>query len=147
MTIGQLELPLFEIRSSADNPVPEQDRTHPAQMIIRHCGSAKVHGCHPYETGDGPWGCPGVPDLRDRRTPETVQNWLDANNTVAMPLYYRPMPLSNGVIDRCEATRDGVRCAWKGHFGTRHSWGEGRDKPAMRDRSRRLRPVEDVELP
>jgi len=110
MTIGQLELPLFEIRSSADNPVPEQDRTHPAQMIIRHCGSAKVHGCHPYETGDGPWGCPGVPDLRDRRTPETVQNWLDANNTVAMPLYYRP-------------------------------------KPAMRDRSRRLRPVEDVELP
>lgn len=62
MTTGQLELPLFEeFRSTADNPIPEQDRTHPAQMIIRHCGSPKLHASHAEDF----WGCPGVPDVRE----------------------------------------------------------------------------------
>lgn len=62
MTVGQLELPLY--CSTADNPIAEQERTHPAQMIIRHCGSAKNHVAHagldPF-----PWGCPGTPDIRE----------------------------------------------------------------------------------
>jgi hypothetical protein len=38
MTLEQLELPLFTVaRSAADDPRPEQVRTHPAQMVIRHC--------------------------------------------------------------------------------------------------------------
>lgn len=62
----QLELPLFGVRSTADDPVPEQERTHPAQMVIQHCGKAKVHVSHAYE--DAGWcGCPGVPDIRDDR--------------------------------------------------------------------------------
>lgn len=66
MSTAQLELPLFEpIRSTPDNPVPEQDRTHPAQMIIKHCGKAKKHVEHAYRDA-GWWGCPGSPDLRER---------------------------------------------------------------------------------
>jgi hypothetical protein len=140
-TAGQLELPLFEPvfeRSTPDNPVPEQVRTHPAQMIIRHCGKPGPHGSHAYDD-EGPWGCPGVPDLRDHHTPATVGAWMDANDTVEMPNYYRPMPLANGVIDRCEATRNGIRCAWKGHFGTKHSWSAGR-----RDKTT---PTVDIQLP
>lgn len=64
MTMGQLELPLFETRSTPDNPVPEQARTHPAQMVIQHCGKAGKHVSHTY-LADGWLGCPGVPDLRD----------------------------------------------------------------------------------
>lgn len=60
----QLELPLFDVRSTADNPVPEQDRTHPAQMVIQHCGKAGNHVSHTY-LGSGWFGCPGVPGLRD----------------------------------------------------------------------------------
>jgi hypothetical protein len=127
MTIGQLELPLFGIRSTPDNPVPEQDRTHPAQMVVRHCGNPKPHCSHAPDDSDGPWGCPGVPDLRDHHTTTTVQAWLDANDTIAMPNYYRPMPLSNGVIDHCAAVSNGVRCAWVRHFGRQHSFGDGKE--------------------
>lgn len=58
----QLELPLNH--STAAYPYAEGDRTHPAQMIIRHCGKAKDHVSHAYEL-DGWWGCPGVPDIRE----------------------------------------------------------------------------------
>lgn len=62
----QLELPLFEeIRSTADNPVPEQGRTHPAQMVIQHCGKARKHVSHARQEVGGWAGCPGTPDLRD----------------------------------------------------------------------------------
>ena len=143
MTATQLELPLFTpVRSTADNPVPETDRTHPAQMIIQHCGNPKPHCTHAPSASREPTGCPGVPDLRDHHTPATVQEWLAANDTVPMPNYYRPMPLSNGVIDHCAETRDGVRCAWARHFGRRHSWGGG--KEALTTRARR---IENVELP
>jgi hypothetical protein len=65
MTTGQLELPLFtRTRSTADDPAPEQERTHPAQMIIQHCGNPKDHASHADEL-PMPWGCPGVPDVRD----------------------------------------------------------------------------------
>lgn len=60
----QLELPFFT-RSTADDPQPEQDRTHPAQMIIQHCGKAKEHVSHA-GTEPMPWGCPGVPDIREQ---------------------------------------------------------------------------------
>lgn len=58
----QLELPLN--RSTPAFPFDEQQRTHPAQMIIRHCGNPKTHVSH--ATQDPmPWGCPGVPDIRE----------------------------------------------------------------------------------
>lgn len=66
MTV-QLELPLFDVRSTADNPVPERERTHPAQMIIRHCGKQRNHVSHAFHD-DFPFGCPGTPDLRDTAT-------------------------------------------------------------------------------
>ena len=62
VTIGQLELPLY--RSTAEGPFAEQERNHPAQMIIRHCGKAKDHEAHAYEDAH-PWGCPGTPDIRE----------------------------------------------------------------------------------
>jgi hypothetical protein len=62
MTATQLELPLY--RSTADNPIPERERTHPAQMIIQHCGNPKLHVAHASEL-PFPWGCPGVPDIRE----------------------------------------------------------------------------------
>ena len=137
-------------RSTAADPFPESDRTHPAQMIIRHCGKPEPHCSHAYDDR-GPWGCPGVPDLRDHHTPETVQEWMDANDTVEMVNYHRPMPLSNGVIDHCAAMKNGVRCAWTRHFGLDHSWGRGKeavdDAPQVRHGSGRLRHVEDVALP
>lgn len=69
MTAGQLELPLFTpVRSTPDNPVPEQDRTHPAQMIIQHCGKARQHVSHARQEVGGWAGCPGTPDLRDAVT-------------------------------------------------------------------------------
>jgi len=62
----QLELPLFEeIRTTADNPLPEQERTHPAQMVIQHCGKSQQHVSHVRQEVGGWTGCPGVPDLRD----------------------------------------------------------------------------------
>lgn len=62
----QLELPLFEaFRSTADNPLPEKDRTHPAQMIIQHCGKSRQHVSHTRHEVGGWSGCPGTPDLRD----------------------------------------------------------------------------------
>lgn len=70
----QLELPLFEeIRSTADNPIPEQDRTHPAQMVIQHCGKARQHVSHARHEVGGWAGCPGVPDLRDGATVATAE--------------------------------------------------------------------------
>lgn len=39
-----------------------------------------------------------------------------------LPEYLKPRPLSNGVMDHCEATRKGVRCAWVRHFGNTHSY-------------------------
>ena len=58
----QLELPLN--RSTAAYPEPEKDRTHPAQMVIQHCGNPKVHASHAGEL-PMPWGCPGTPDIRE----------------------------------------------------------------------------------
>lgn len=67
MTTGQLELPLFApIRSTAADPGPEQERTHPAQMIIKHCGRARLHESHAYADPLW-WGCPGVPDIRESK--------------------------------------------------------------------------------
>lgn len=64
--MSQLELPLFEeIRSTADDPVPEQERTHPAQMVIQHCGKTRQHVSHTRQEVGGWVGCPGTPDLRD----------------------------------------------------------------------------------
>jgi hypothetical protein len=68
MTLEQLELPLFTVaRSAADDPRPEQVRTHPAQMVIRHCGKTRQHEAHAYHD-QFPYGCPGSPDSRDRDT-------------------------------------------------------------------------------
>lgn len=65
--MSQLELPLFDVRSTADNPAPETERTHPAQMIIRHCGKRRNHVSHAFKDGFT-FGCPGTPDLRDNDT-------------------------------------------------------------------------------
>lgn len=66
MSIGQLELPLFEaLRSTPDAPAPEQDRTHPAEMVIQHCGRSRRHVSHVRVEVGGWCGCPGTPDLRD----------------------------------------------------------------------------------
>lgn len=122
---AQLELPLFEpFRSTPDNPVAEQERTHPAQMIIKHCGNPKNHPAHGYDEPEGAFGCPATPDLRDTR-PAVADAWIASQSLVEMPAYYRPMPLSNGEIDRCAARRDGERCAWIRHFGREHSFGHG----------------------
>ena len=67
MIAGQLELPLFALmRSTAADPIPEQDRTHWAQMVIQHCGNPKDHISHTREEEGSPFGCPGTPDLRDQ---------------------------------------------------------------------------------
>lgn len=69
MSSAQLELPLFApVRSTADNPVAEQDRTHPAQMVIQHCGKSRRHVSHARHEVGGWAGCPGTPDLRDAAT-------------------------------------------------------------------------------
>jgi hypothetical protein len=60
--MNQLELPLY--RSTSDNPISETERTHPAQMIIQHCGNPKQHVAHAGEL-PMPWGCPGTPDIRE----------------------------------------------------------------------------------
>lgn len=63
MTATQPELPLW-VYSTAADPFDEQERTHPAQMIIKHCGNSREHVSHPY-VDPHPFGCPGMPDLRD----------------------------------------------------------------------------------
>jgi hypothetical protein len=71
MIPGQLSL-FDPVRTSADDPVAEQVRIHPAQMIIKHCGKVKRHVAHAYYEDESPFGCPGVPDIRDT---ETVAEW------------------------------------------------------------------------
>lgn len=76
MTAVQLELPLFEpTRSTAENPVPEQERTHPAQMVIQHCGKSRRHVSHARHEVGGWAGCPGSPDLRDAAA-VTAAEWV-----------------------------------------------------------------------
>lgn len=144
MTVGQLELPLFETRSTPDNPVPEQDRTHPAQMIIRHCGKARDHVSHAYDRHGFPWGCPGTPDLRDGGERERVRQMeLRTYDCGVKREFHEPHPHPDGGacpgLTTLHCGNDSRHAYHRWWTDTTFHWCNGTFRAG--------RPIEDVELP
>jgi hypothetical protein len=146
----QLELPLFEeIRTTADNPIPEQDRTHPAQMVIQHCGKARQHVSHARQ-GVGGWaGCPGTPDLRDAVTVTAGESVREDIRQMELRTYHRGgsgfhPPHTIDVVDCPGLTARQCGTADRHHH---HRWWSIPDAFYWCNGVQAARPVEDVELP
>lgn len=157
MTAEQLELPLFApFRSTADNPIPETDRTHPAQMVIQHCRKSRLHVSHARHDVAGWAGCPGTPDLRDAESIAAAEEIREQIRQMERRTYdcglqrtsfHPPHPHpSEGVCPGLTAKQCGTMAVHGHHrwwvIPDAFYWCFGEVGPAST-----ARPIEDVELP
>lgn len=146
----QLELPLFDVRSTADNPVPEQERAHPAQMVIQHCGKSRQHVSHARQEVGGWAGCPGTPDLRDREAVTAGERLREDIRQMELRSFecheqreFHPPHAVDGVACPGLTARQCGAAERHDH----HRWWVIPDAFYWCDGIHAARPVEDVELP
>lgn len=151
--VEQLELPLFApFRSTAVNPEAEQDRTHPAQVVIQHCGKSRQHVSHARHEVGGWAGCPGTPDLRDASSVTAADHVREQIRQMELLTYdcgrehtafHDPHPHPNGSTCPGMVAR---RCGTRDRHD-HHRWWSIPDAFYWCEGTRVARRIEDVKLP